>query len=107
MLCNHDFQAVTTDNFDVFHKKSCLPKQLLSSTHCFAKFQGIPQSLSKNRAQDNFTCCKLNPVQSSRSKSTTCPSKGLLLRFQQESTVTTDGDAEKLGKYLWHGSDLL
>ena len=36
-------------------------------------------------------------MQSSRSKSTTCPRKGRLLRFELNSAVTSDGGAQKLG----------
>ena len=42
-------------------------------------------------------CSKSNPVQSSRSKSTTCPRKESLLRFESNSIATSDGCAQKLG----------
>ena len=38
-----------------------------------------------------------NPVQSSRSKLTTCPRTGSLLRFELNSTATPDGCEQKLG----------
>ena len=39
-----------------------------------------------------------NPVQSSRSNLTTCRRKGRLLRFKLNSTVTSDGSEQKIGK---------
>ena len=33
----------------------------------------------------------------------TCPRKGRLLRFELNSTVTSDGGAQKLGNDVWHG----
>ena len=43
-------------------------------------------------------------AQSSRSKSTTCPKKGRLLRFELNST-TLDGGAQKLENDVWHDSE--
>ena len=39
----------------------------------------------------NWILCKLTTLQSSRSKLTTCPRKGCLLRFELNSTSTSDG----------------
>ena len=50
---------------------------------------------------------ELNPVQSSRSKSTTCTRKGRLLRLELSSTATSDGGAQKLGNDVWHDSELI
>ena len=51
------------------------------------------------------TCSKSNPVQSSRFKSTTCPRKGRVLRFELNSSATSDGDAQKLGNYVRRDSE--
>ena len=48
--------------------------------------------------RNKTTCSKWNPVQSSRSKSTTCPRKGCLLRFESNSTATSDGRHAKACK---------
>ena len=45
------------------------------------------------------------PVQSSRSELTTCPREGRLLRFELNSTVTSDGGEQKLWNNLWHDSE--
>ena len=52
---------------------------------------------------------ELNAVQGSRSISSTCPRKGSLaslLRFQYESTVTSDGIAQKIGNNILHDFEL-
>ena len=46
--------------------------------------------------RNKAACSELNPVQSSRSKLTTCPRKGRMLRFELDSTATSDGGAQKL-----------
>ena len=42
---------------------------------------------------------------SSRSKWTTSPRKGRLLRFEQNSTATSDASAQKLGNNVWYDSE--
>ena len=54
-----------------------------------------------------FSKLESNLVQSSRSKSNTCPRKGRLLRFQPNSTATSDDGTHKLGNYLRHDSVLI
>ena len=51
--------------------------------------------------RNKTACSQLNPVQSSRSKSR----KGSLLRFELNSTVTSDGGTQKLGNYVWYDSE--
>ena len=50
-------------------------------------------------------CSESNPVQSSRSKSTTCPRKGRMLKFESNSTATLDGSAQKLGNDVRRDSE--
>ena len=47
--------------------------------------------------------CK--PLQSSRSKLTTCPRKEIFLRFESNSTAILDGGAQKLGNNVRRDSD--
>ena len=52
--------------------------------------------------RNKTACPKSNSVQSSRSKSIprmTCPKKGRLLRFESNSTVTSEGGAQKALKW--------
>ena len=65
----------------------------------------IHWSLSKIWHRNKTACSESNPVQSSRSKSTTCPRKGSLLRFKSNSTATSDGGAQKLGNNVWRDSE--
>ena len=44
-------------------------------------------------------------MQSSTSKLTICPRKGRLLRFQSNSTETSDGSVQKLVNNLWHDDE--
>ena len=53
---------------------------------CFA--QSFYHSSVYEWKQGTELCLKSNPVQSSRSKLTTCPTKGCVLRFQSNSTAT-------------------
>ena len=46
-------------------------------------------------------------MQSSRSISTTCPREGRLLRFESNSTATSDGGAQKLGNDVRRNSELI
>ena len=48
------------------------------------------------RHRNKNRCSELNPVQSSRSKFTTCLRKGSLLRFLSKSTATSDGNSKNL-----------
>ena len=50
---------------------------------------------------------RINPVQSSRSVSTTCPRKKRLLRFELSSTATSDGGAQKLGNDVRRNFELI
>ena len=59
---------------------------------------------SLNLSIDHSACSLLNPVRKSRSKSTTCARKESLLRFQLNSTATTDGSVQKFGNNLSHDS---
>ena len=53
--------------------------------------------------RNKIACSKLNPVQSIRSKLTTCPRKGRLLRSWSNSTEISDGGMQKLGhNHVWH-----
>ena len=44
-------------------------------------------------------------TESSRSKSTTCPTEGRLIRFESNSTATSDGGTQKLGNDVRHDSE--
>ena len=55
--------------------------------------------------RNKASCSESNPVQSSRSKLTTCPRKGRLLRFESNSTATSDGGAQKLGNDVSHDAE--
>ena len=89
MLCN--FWAVTTDFFSCEVKFSMefarFCKKLLPTKAGLIALLNlliIWQSFYKNRLGhgNRSTCFKWNPVQSSWSKSRSCPRNGLLLRFQ-------------------------
>ena len=71
----------------------CLPKQRPSLRSILRSFIGL---WVKIWHRNKTACSESNPVQSSRSKSTTCPRKGSLLRFESNSTATSDGGAQKL-----------
>ena len=51
------------------------------------------------------TCSESNPVQKSRSKSTTCPWKGSLLGFQSKRNTTSDACAQMIENNLWDDFD--
>ena len=79
MLCK--FQATTSHyffhvkwNFDEIDKK-LLPNKAMPIT--LLNLSTIHWSLSKNMTQEQTTRSELNPMQSSRSESTTCPRKGV------------------------------
>ena len=55
--------------------------------------------------RNKFVCSEFNPLQSSRSKLTTGPRKGCLLRFWLNSTVTSNGNGQKLGNNFWYDSE--
>ena len=50
-------------------------------------------------------CSDLKPVPSKRSKSTRCPRKGCLPRFELNSTAISVGSAQKLGNDVCHDSE--
>ena len=57
--------------------------------------------------RNKTACSESNPGQNSRSKSTNCPKKGRLLRFESNSKATSDGGAQKLGNNVRRGSELI
>ena len=81
--------------------KTCdWPKQCSLLRSIFLSFVGLwIKTGSRKKSADS----KLNavPVQSSRSKSTTCPRKGIQLTFQSKSTATSDGHAQNFGNNVW------
>ena len=76
-------------------RSCCLPKQRPLLRSIFGSFIGLSRLWVNIRHRNKAACAELKPVQSSRSKSTTCPRKGSLLRFQSKSTATSDGSAQK------------
>ena len=82
--------------------RRCRPMQCPLLRSIFRSFVGF---WVKIWHRNKTACSESNPVQSSRSKSTTCPVVGRLLRFESNSTVLTDGCAQKLGKDVWHDSE--
>ena len=72
-----------------------LPKQRPSLRSIFWSFIGL---WVKIWHRNETTSSKSNPVQSSRSKLTTCPRKGRLLRFELNSTATLNGSAYRSAK---------
>ena len=75
------------------------PRQLIRSI--FRSFIGLWVKLwHRNKTYQSES----NPVQSSRSqaKSMTCPRKGRLLRFESNSTATSDGGAQELRNDVGH-----
>ena len=73
-------------------RRCCQPKPRPSLCSIFRSFIGLWEKIWHG---SKTACSKSNPVQSSRSKSTTCPRKGR--RFELNSTATSDGGAQKLG----------
>ena len=80
-------------------KSCCRPKQPPLLRSIFLSFIGL---WVKIWHRNKTACSKLNPVQSSRSKSTTYPRKGHLLRYELNSTATSDSRTQKLGNYVCH-----
>ena len=80
----------------------CRPKQRPSLRSILRSFIGL---WVKIWHRNKTSCSESNPVQSSRSKSTTCPRKGSLLRFESNSTETSDGGAQNLGNDVRHDSE--
>ena len=109
MLCRN--RAVTTDlSFFSLGKEvliestrsCCWPKQHPSLRSLLLSFIGLWVKIwHRNKSSGSES----NPVQSSRSKSTSCPRKGRLLRFESNSTATSDGGAQKIGNDVWHDSE--
>ena len=98
---NGRYRAVTTDFFSLEMEcplesagSCCRPKQRPSLRSILRSFIGL---WVKIWHRNKTACSWLNPVQSSRSKSTTCQRKGRLLKFKLNSTATSDGSAKKLG----------
>ena len=83
-------------------RSCCRPKPRPSLRSIFRSAIGLWNKIwHSNKAW----CSESNCVQSSRSKSTTCPRKGRRLRFESNSTATSDGDAQKLGNDVSHDSE--
>ena len=78
------------------------PKPRPSLRSIFRSFIGLSVKIWH---RNKTVCFESNPVQSSRSKSTTCLRKMRLLRFESNSTATLDGGAQKLGNGVWHASE--
>ena len=83
-------------------RSCCRPKQLTSLCSIFRSVIGLWVRIWH---RNKTACSKLNPVQSSRSKSTICPRKGCLLRFALNSTATSDGCAQNLGNDVRRDSE--
>ena len=77
----------------------CRPKSLRSI------FLSVIDLWVKIWHRNKTACSDSIPVQSSRSKSTTCPRKGYLLRFESNSTATSDRGAQKLGNDVRRDSE--
>ena len=82
----------------------CLPKQRPSLPSILRSFIGLWLKIWQ---RNKTACSEWNHVQSSRSKSTTCPRQGSLLRFESNSTVTLDGGAQNLENNVRHDSELI
>ena len=87
-----------------FARACYLPKPCSSVCSIFQaeSFIGL---LVKIEHRNKSACSILNPVQRSRSKSTTCPRKGSVLRFQLNRTATSDSGEQKLGNNSWYDSE--
>ena len=93
MLCR--YWAVTTDFFSLEMEcplesagSCCQPKPRPSLRSVLRSFIGLWVKLWP---RNKTACSESNPVQGSRSKSTTCPRRGRPLRFKLNSTATSDG----------------
>ena len=83
----------------------CRPKQRPSLRSIFLSFVGLWVEIWH---RNKHACSESNPVQSSRSKSTTSPRKGLLLsllKFELNSTATSDGKVQMLGNDVKYDSE--
>ena len=83
-------------------RSCCRPKPRPSLRSILRSFIGL---WVKIWHRNKTACSESNPVQSSRSKSSTCLRKGSLLRFESNSTATSDGGAQKLWNDVWHDSE--
>ena len=90
------------ENFVEFAWCCCRPKQRPPLRSIFLSVIGL---WVKIWHRNKTTCSEWNPVQNSRSKLTTCPRKGHLLRFESNSTATSDGGAQKLGNDVRRDSE--
>ena len=84
-------------------RRCCWPKQCPLLCSIFLSVIGLWVKIwHKNKT----ACSKLNLVQSSRSKLTTCGRKGCLLRFKLNTgAAALDGDTQKLENYVWRDSE--
>ena len=76
----------------------------LATAYC-SVFLSVNDLWAKIWHRNKTACSKSNPVQSSRSKSTTWPRKRSLLRFKSNSTSTSDGSTQKLGNDVRRDSE--
>ena len=83
-------------------RSCCLPKQRPLLRLILLSFIGLWVKIWHRKKN---ACSKSDPVQSSRSESTNCPRKGSLLRFEQNSTATSDACAQKLWNDVWRDSE--
>ena len=80
----------------------CRPRQRPSLRSIFLSFIGL---WVKIWHRNKTACSESNPVQSSRSESTTFPRIGRLLRFKSNSAATSDSGAQKLGNDVRRDSE--
>ena len=85
-------------------RSCCGPKQRLLLRSIFPSVISL---WAKIWHRNKTACSKLNLVQSSKSKSTTCPGNGRLLRFESNSAATSDGCTQKLGNDVRSDSELI
>ena len=83
-------------------RSCCWPKLPPSLHSIFWSFIGLWVKIWN---WNKTACSKSNPVQSSRSKSITCPKKGHLLRFKSNNSATSDDGAQKLENDVWYDSE--
>ena len=83
-----------------FARSCCRPKPRPSLCSIFPSIIGL---WVKIWHRNKTACSKSNPVQSRRSKSTTCPRKGLLLKIEQRSDFRWR--RAKLGIDVWRDSE--
>ena len=110
MLCR--YRAVTSHFFHVKWNFRWKWRELLptkAAPIASLSFAIIHWSLSQNMTKEQNSMFRIEScamqLLSSRSKWTTSPRKGRLLRFEQNSTATSDAGAQKLGNNVWYDSE--